>query len=80
MVNTDESLHEQPMSSEQLVTSPGGRGRGNGTVENQSKLDEDRVEPMENSLEPVEGEGKGLEQVAFTQADLAAKMCQCDNQ
>ena len=84
MVNADESLYGQPMSSEQLVTSPGGRGGGNGTVENQSKLDEDRVEPMENSvrnsLEPVEGEGKGLEQVAFTQADLAAKMCQCDNQ
>ena len=80
MVNADESLHGQPMSSEQLVTSPGGRGGGNGTMENQSKLDEDRVEPMENSLEPVEGEGKGLEQVAFTQADLAAKMCQCDNQ
>ena len=80
MVNADESLYGQPMSSEQLVTSPGGRAAGNGTMENQSKLDEDRGEPMENSLEPVEGEGKGLEQVAFTQADLAAKMCQCDNQ
>ena len=67
MIDDDESQNGRPMSSEQLVTLPGGKLGGNGTMDDKSKLGGDGLEQMEmdgsNSLEPVKGDGEALEQV-----------------
>ena len=89
MINDNGSLNGRPMSSEeeQLVTLPGGKGGGNKTKDDTSKLDGDGLDKMETNgtsnlepvdedgeaLEQVEMDGKGLEQVTFTQAGSTGK-------